>query len=279
MFQLTPQQIESYHRDGFLVVPQLVSPADIERIRADALRVCRGAYPTDAITPLPDSMDDDEVLENFLCIHQPHKISPLMREMVAHAGVAAVLSQIVAPDVKCMQSMLFIKPPDFQGQAWHQDELYIPTRDRSLCGAWIALDDATVENGCLWVVPGSQDKGFLYEQQGIEGMKMEDEWDFAPCSVGFDESTKIPVEVKAGDVVFFNGYLLHASYKNRSDIYRRVLVSHYMNAYSLLPWQNKADYRDIVMVAGADPYAARGTEDLGGVGLRLCKKLKEKMAA
>lgn len=48
-----------------------------------------------------------------------------------------------------MQTMLFVKPPGFPGQAWHQDENFIPTRDRSLCGGWIALDDATIENGCL----------------------------------------------------------------------------------------------------------------------------------
>ena len=46
------------------------------------------------------------------------------------------------------------------------------------------------------------------------------------------------VEVKAGSVVFFNGYLLHKSLKNRSQIYRRALVSHYMNSWSLLPWYN-----------------------------------------
>ena len=51
--------------------------------------------------------------------------------------------------------MLFIKSEGKPGQAWHQDEFFIPTRDRSLTAVWIALDDATVENGCLWVLPGS----------------------------------------------------------------------------------------------------------------------------
>jgi ectoine hydroxylase-related dioxygenase (phytanoyl-CoA dioxygenase family) len=57
--------------------------------------------------------------------------------------------------------MLFIKSEGKPGQAWHQDELFIPTRDRSLAAAWIALDDATVENGCLWVLPGSHARGVL----------------------------------------------------------------------------------------------------------------------
>jgi hypothetical protein len=179
-----------------------------------------------------------------------------------------------------MQSMLFVKPPTFQGQAWHQDEIYIPTRDRSLIGAWIALDDATVENGCLWILPGSHRSGYLYPQRSHNNR---DEFDFAPESYGFDESAEIPVEVKTGTVVFFNGYLLHRSFKNRSDIYRRVLVSHYMNAWSRLPWSIKegespatADRRAIVSVAGIDPYAWKGNESTpNNVWLRACKARDE----
>src|SRR5437762_1510431 len=66
--------------------------------------------------------------------------------------------------VKAMQSMFFTKPPGYPGQAWHQDEIYIPTRDRTLCGAWVALDDATIENGCLYVIPKSHRSGYLYPQ-------------------------------------------------------------------------------------------------------------------
>jgi ectoine hydroxylase-related dioxygenase (phytanoyl-CoA dioxygenase family) len=195
-----------------------------------------------------------------------------MRRVVAHPGIARVLARIVAPNVKCMQSMLFVKPPRFPGQAWHQDEVYIPTRDRSLTGAWIALDDASPENGCLCVIPGSHRDGYLYPQRD-HGKPAE--FDFAQESYGFDEAGEIPVPCAAGDVVFFHGYLLHRSRRNRSDRYRRALVNHYMNACSLLPWQTRegdrvatADYRDIVMVAGVDPYAWKGTENRGGAHVR-----------
>jgi hypothetical protein len=75
--------------------------------------------------------------------------------------------------------------------------------------------------------------------------------------------------VKAGSIVFFNGYLLHRSLPNRAQSgYRRVLVNHYMSAESLLPWHppqpgeamGTLDFRDIVMVAGIDPYAFKGTK-------------------
>lgn len=257
--------VSDYQEKGFLVCEGLVSSEEVDIMRQDAAFICRGGYPNEKIPPVPDGLSDDEVISRFLCIHQPHKISPVMRDMVAHPHIAGILAQIIGPDVKCMQSMLFIKPPRYPGQAWHQDEIYIPTRDRSLTGGWIALDDATIENGCLWVVPGSHQSGYLWPQREHGNPH---EFDWAGESYGFDDTAKIPVECSAGSVVFFNGYLLHRSLKNRSTRYRRVLVNHYMNAFSLLPWEARtpegvhcaaADCRDIVMVAGEDPYAWKGT--------------------
>src|SRR6185503_3967659 len=83
--------------------------------------------------------------------------------------------------------------------------------------------------------------------------------------VSASEARAIPVEVKSGSIVFFNGYLLHSSRRNKTaDCFRMALVNHYMSAESMLPWdQDKRlpptdDLRDIVMVAGTDPYAWKG---------------------
>lgn len=275
----TDPDVAFYQDNGYLVVPGLADDDDVQALRDDALRVCRGEYPHPKLDPMDAGLSDDEVLRNFLCIHFPHKISPVMLDRgVCHPGLVSVLTRIIGPDVKCMQSMLFVKPPGFQGQAWHQDEIYIPTRDRSLTGGWIALDDATIDNGCLYVIPGSH-KWALFDQRQHDNP---DEFDFAAESFGFDDSAEIPVEVKAGDAVFFNGYLLHRSRRNRSQQFRRVLVNHYMNAWSRLPWQlregesaSRGDYRDIVMVSGDDPYAWAGIEDRANVSLRTCKAIDE----
>jgi len=287
---LDQKQVQSFVRDGFFVAPDLMAPEEIEELKRDTIALARGAYPCDSLQPAPADATDQEVLENILCIHQPHYISPIMKKYAAHPKICGILSQITAAhlpywdgSVKCMQSMLFVKPPGFQGQAWHQDEIYIPTRDRSLIGGWIAMDDATIENGCLWVVPGTHQPGYLYPQKKHDN---DDEFDFAPESFGFDESLEVPVEVKAGAVVFFNGYLLHRSRKNRGNIYRRVLVNHYMNAWSLLPWHVKegespanADRRGVFPVAGIDPYAWKGyDENPKNVWLRTCKATNEKVA-
>lgn len=269
-------KVDFYRENGYLVCPGLVSPEEIEVLKRDTADIARGKYACEDLRPLPENMTDDEVLRNILCIHQVHYISPTMLDFVKHPRMAEVLAQLIGPDVKCMQSMLFVKPPGFQGQAWHQDEIYIPTRDRSLCGGWIAVDDATVENGCLYVIPGSHKTGYLYPQRPHDNP---DEFDFAPESHGFDDSVEVPVEVEAGTVVFFHGHLLHRSKRNRSQGYRRVLVNHYMNAYSLLPWTIEegervatADRRAVVMVAGTDPYAWKGYETPPArVHLRRCK--------
>lgn len=288
---LCPDQIESFVANGCLSVPDLVTANEVEEMRRDTVFLARGGYPCDNLPALSEAATDAEVLRGILCIHQPHFISPVMRKYVRHPAICGVLSQVTGAhlpywdgSVKCMQSMLFVKPPGFQGQAWHQDEIYIPTRDRSLIGAWIALDDATVENGCLWVIPGSHRTGYLYPQRRHENP---DEYDFAPESFGFDEAAAIPVEAKAGTVVFFNGYLLHKSLKNRGTTYRRVLVNHYMNAWSLLPWSlaegehvASADRRNVVPVAGADPYAWKGYDTPPeSVWLRKCKAIEEIEAA
>jgi phytanoyl-CoA hydroxylase len=270
-FTVTKEQVRFYVDNGYLVIPDLVSPPELERLKTDIVTLARGGYPCESLKPLPAHMNPQEIVENILCIHQPHFISPVIAEFVKHEKICSVLSQIIGAHLahwdgsaKCMQSMLFVKPPDKPGQAWHQDEMYIPTRDRSLCGAWIAIDDATEANGCLRVIPGSHQQGYNYP---IGPSKNLEDFDTTEECYGFETNKETLVEVKAGSVVFFNGYLLHCSRRNRSNVFRRALVSHYMNAYSLLPWFSakeqessiaRADDRRIVPVAGIDPYAHKG---------------------
>ena len=284
---VSDKECQFFIENGYLVVPNLLSESEIEEIRQDATTLARGGYECDSLKPLPKSVTDEDAIGRILCIHQPHFVSETIEKYVKHPKICGILSQIAAAhlpfwdgSVKCMQSMLFVKPPKFQGQAWHQDEIYIPTRDRSLIGAWIAMDDANVENGCLWVLPGSHRQGYLYPQHNHENP---DEFDFGQESYGFDGSDEVPVEVETGSLVFFNGYLLHRSRKNRGDTFRRVLVSHYCNSWSLLPWSLQegerpasADRRCIIPVSGVDPYAWKGYDDPPkNVGLRTCKAIDE----
>src|SRR5579885_1670794 len=145
----------AYRRDGYVAVEGLLTVTEVEALRAEALAIIRGERGSIAGRQALTGETDEALLAQVLAIHMPHKISPLMRATMRHPAVVRVLKALIGPNIKAMQTMLFVKRTGKPGQAWHQDEFYIPTRDRSLCGAWIALDDATVENGCMWMHPGS----------------------------------------------------------------------------------------------------------------------------
>lgn len=266
---ITDEHAAFYRENGYLAVEGALTQAEVEELRRETVSICRGERGAlrNGFTHTQDETDD-EVMSKYLCIHFPHKVSDTMHKYLAHPVIVDVLTKVISPNVKAMQSMLFIKSAGKPGQAWHQDEDYIPTRDRSLAGAWMTLDDATVENGTLWVIPGSHKHGVLWPQEH----QNDERFDCTDESYGFPykDEDAIPVEVKAGAIVFFNGYLLHRSLPNNAKTgYRRVLVNHYMSAESLLPWTSftegtriaTADHRDIVMIAGKDPYAYKGLED------------------
>jgi phytanoyl-CoA hydroxylase len=172
-----------------------------------------------------------------------------------------------------MQSMLFVKGPGKAGQSWHQDEYFIPTRDKSLIGVWIAIDDATIENGCLWIIPGSQKPGYIMPRTNNSNTEFADTSTVDVSKYPSDQI--IPVPVKSGSIVFFNGYTLHSSLRNKTtDCFRTALVNHYMSAESMLPWDQDGklpateDLRDILLVGGVDPYAEKGTVSLNQPYLR-----------
>ena len=275
---LSADAVTSFKEDGFLILEDVVGAAHLTELRQECTAICRGDRGSyDGWQGPHDGQADAEVLQQYLCVHFPHKISATAKAVLGLPTIAQALTGVIGPDVKCVQSMMFIKAAGKPGQAWHQDEDFIPTRDRSLCGVWIAMDDATVDNGCLWVIPGSHRPGVLYPQ----ARQNDPRFDCANVSTRFpySDDDAVPVEVPAGGAVLFNGYLLHRSLPNRRATgFRRTLVGHYMSASSLLPWTHdlskhptfldedhsvaKADHRDIFMVAGEDPYAWMGTTDV-----------------
>ena len=270
--------VQHFAEHGFALLAQALDTDEVSAVNEEALRLCRGDYgpigyghSTDSAAQAVDASGgtDEDLLRRYLCIHHPHKVSAAARAALAHPRIVRGLTAVIGSNVKAMQSMLFIKSEGKPGQAWHQDEFFIPTRDRSLTAVWIALDDATVENGCLWVLPGSHRPGILYPTHEQDDPRFDctiEAYDFP-----YADTDAVPVEIPAGTALFFNGYLLHRSLENSGQHgYRRALANHYMSAESLLPWRvprdgehmAMVDYRDIVMVAGSDPYAYKGLEDI-----------------
>ena len=204
----------------------------------------------------PEGLTNEQKAAFFLRIHMLHRELPLHERILLHPRVLDVLEALVGPDLMAMQSMLFLKPPGKVGQGWHQDSYYIPTHPDTLVGAWIAVDDADEYNGALWMARGSaaepvhppcpnaRDKtrpyGFgdrlVEDLTHVQGASEPDDDNntLAPVADGYDQ---VLVRVKKGDVVFFNGHVLHRSRDNvTKDRYRRAFVGHYANARSLTQW-------------------------------------------
>lgn len=271
---MSPSWLGDYDEKGFTVLESVFAPSEVAQLNAETLRLVRGELGEISGSRVTPDVSDAQALASTICVHFPHKRSPLFASALRHPEIVDALTAIIGPDVKAMQSMAFLKSEGKPGQAWHQDEQFIPTRDHSLTASWIALDDATVQNGCLWAHPGSHRLGVLYPDREQE----DEQFDCAREAFDFpyDDRAAVSLAVRAGDVVLFDGYLLHRSLPNYGGLgMRRALVNHYMSSTSPLPWATQAgvpiaatDFRDIVQVAGVDYYAWRGTSDESVVEVR-----------
>ena len=132
-----------------------------------------------------------------------------------------VIVDLLGPDIKLYGDQLFMKPPQHGSRKeYHQDsnswKHLVPY---NLVSCWAAMDDATLENGCLWVIPGSHKWGLISREreQEIESHALEGEWE-----------NELPVELQSGDCSFHHSLLLHSSHANRSSKQRRGYATHYM---------------------------------------------------
>ncbi len=270
----TEPDVDSYRRDGYLVVPDLLEPAECAALRAESLAVCRGERgPVAGLEAVAPGESELATMARYMVCIMAHKLDCAFARTLHDARIVAVLTRLIGADVKAVHSQLFFKHAGMPGNAWHQDELFLPTRDRSLVTAWIALEDATIANGCLKVIAGSHRPSILWPMRRHNDPDL----DRAEEAYGFphDPANAIAVELRAGSIVFFDGYLLHSSYPNRTrDGFRRALLYVYCSAHSTLAFDPTSyqpsanDYRDIVMVAGRDPYDWKGTVRLGEPSVR-----------
>jgi len=266
---VTAEQYRRFRRDGFLVVPQLVSPEQVAELRRHTEDLMQGKLPeqttrmserdpnadggvtVQGLEAPPEDLSPQEKAQYFLRIHMLHRKLELHERYLLHPRVLDVLEILIGPDVLALQTMLFLKPPGKPGQGWHQDSYYIPTAPDMLCGAWIAIDDCDERNGAMWFAKGSghepiyppcPEVGYGFGDKGVDdityvkGVSDPDDEKNALSRVA-DRYAQVLVSAKAGDVVFFNGHVLHRSKQNwTADRYRRAFVSHYCNARSFTQW-------------------------------------------
>ncbi len=268
---VTIQQYRCFRRDGFLVVKGVLSKSEVDELRTHTEDLMQGRLPeqrtgatarrhgdgvqvTDFGAP-PEHLTPQEKAHFFLRIHMLHRRLELHERYMLHPGVLDVLEVLIGPDVLALQTMLFLKPPGSEGQGWHQDAYYIPTSPDTLCGAWIAIDACDEYNGAMWFAKGSGHEpvyppcpeiyGFgdklVHDIRYIKGVSDTDDSKNALARVA-GEYDQVLVCADPGDVVFFNGHVLHRSKRNiTADRFRRSFVSHYCNARSFTQWGVEED--------------------------------------
>jgi phytanoyl-CoA hydroxylase len=215
---------ERMARDGYTVVPGLFSTAEVARLcdHYMALRR-RGPHPGDLIGVQPAGRDP---LRRYPRMAQMHRWDPTTLAWLLDARLREALTALLGAEPYAVQSMLYFKPPGSRGQALHQDNFYLRAEPGTCMAAWLALDPTDADNGCMRVVPGSHDWPILCTETADTTVSFTDVT--VPLPAGLDAT---PVRMEPGDVLFFNGSLVHGSLPNRTaDRFRRSLIGHYLHA-------------------------------------------------
>jgi ectoine hydroxylase-related dioxygenase (phytanoyl-CoA dioxygenase family) len=142
--------------------------------------------------------------------------------------VANIVDALIGPDVDIFQSQFIFKNPGAWGQPWHQDAHYFPFDTAPQVGVWLAVSEATMDNGCLAVAPGSHlgellDHGPDKRPSSNYGYLEIDESDF-------EAERASPMLMQPGDLLVFHSKLVHRSFDNMAKVPRKALVLHYGKA-------------------------------------------------
>jgi len=264
---LRAEQIDDYKRDGFLVLENFVDDKACDRLRARAEELVRDFDPQGVVsifsTHEQTRTKDDYFLESGDKIrfffeenafhsdgtlrqskgrsinkigHALHDLDPAFDKFSRTAEIKQLVSDLGIDDPLLLQSMYIFKQPRIGGEVTcHHDATFLYTEPLRLVGLWFALEDATIENGCLWAIPGGHKLGLKSRFMRAEGGGTRFEViDDTP----WPEEKLQPLEVKKGTVIILHGLLPHLSRENRSMRSRQAYTLHIIDASADYPANN-----------------------------------------
>lgn len=220
--------VEKYHREGYLTAQAVISAEKLAELRMEAdrlMRLCAAESQRYArrieweVDHLAE--ENQKGMEKVIRKLEPiSDLSPMFRELAFSPEISAPISAIFGEAVELFEDKLNLKLPGGSPYPWHQDWVCCwRAHSDELITCFIYLDDADAVNGCLQVIPGS------HLGKPILPFKGGGHFEVDPAHV--DQSKRVPAPLKAGEMIFFDPYLLHYSDLNRSRTPRRAIIYTY----------------------------------------------------
>lgn len=229
---LSTKQIEEFRERGFAAGGRIMTDAETDALRDRMFSVMEGRGEGQAESNRNLLGGSERVVVQIVNIWEA---DPMFHEHIFNPVVCEAVADLMGTDtVRVWHDQVQYKPPVVGGPTdWHQDHPYWPIiQPADLVSAWVALDDADVENGCMWMVPGSHKWG--PHKGGTIGTNPEDFTptpDLSALPVG-TEIDLVPCPVKKGHVMFHHCLTWHGSPPNRSERGRPAIAVHYMPGYT-----------------------------------------------
>jgi phytanoyl-CoA hydroxylase len=218
---LTTTHKEFYRQNGYVVVEGLFDPEEVSFYRQHFMELRKGQHEGDFSGV--NASDNDPLKQYPRMIHM-HRWDEASLLWMTDPRLNQILTRLLGREPYAVQTMLYFKPPGARGQALHQDNYYLRVQPGTCMAAWMALDDCDEANGCMQVVPGSHQWPLLCPVEADTSQS------FTDVTVPLTDGLEVrPVTMRAGDVLFFNGQLIHGSFPNTtSNRFRRSLIGHYI---------------------------------------------------
>lgn len=224
---ITAQQLADFQEKGYCIVDDLYSEATLQ-----AMEDFFEDYKHNGLKVFDAGLNFEEIDKSKRQVRamHPHRHSQQALEWALHPKVTEVLEVLFGHPPLLAQTMFYFKPPGSKGQGMHQDNFYLLAKPGTCLAAWTPLDDSEVENGCLYMAPGSHRSSIFCPEDGAEAWMEYGDSHIQPFPRQFKPE---PVPVKRGQTLFFGGQLIHGSGPNRhATRSRRTFIGHYVDEAS-----------------------------------------------
>jgi phytanoyl-CoA hydroxylase len=229
--------VNEFAAQGYTVARGLFSLDEVQRLRQHFLMINQ-EHRRDA----DNIADPSDPLALYPRVMQPHRWDETSLHWMIDERLNDWLTHILVREPFAVQTMFYFKPPGARGQALHQDQFYLRVDPGTCVAAWMAVDRCDEDNGCLRVVPGTHDLPVLCSVDADSDVSFSG--DTVELPPGMEA---VPLIMEPGDVLFFNGQLVHGSYPNSSeDRFRCALIGHYIvgEAEAVAQWYHPVLHMD-----------------------------------